>query len=112
MRRCLTDFSQIGRVGRVGGGAGRGRTASKNEQQGWVRRCHRINVTARSRHAPTLPYTGIEYSTGHIQHFLHTGKGGTGRGGGEGRGKGEDRRAGYMNAAGDGLKPTPSCKEI
>ena len=67
---------------------------------------HGINVTEWSRHAPTPPATGLGTVLDTYNTFYYGKKGGTGRGGGEGRGKGEDRRAGYMNAAGDGLKPT------
>ena len=67
---------------------------------------HGFNVTGWSRHAPTPPATGLGIVLDTYNTFYYGKKGGTGRGGGEGRGKGEDRRAGYMNAAGDGLKPT------
>lgn len=67
---------------------------------------HGFNVTEWSRHAPTPPATGLRIVLDTYNTFYIREKGGTGRGGGEGRGKGEDRRAGYMNAAGDGLKPT------
>jgi hypothetical protein len=94
----------------VEAGRGGGRLASKNNRaQG---DSHRINVTERSRHAPTLALRDRVLYTTHTTLFTCGKKGGTGQGGGEGRGKGEDRWAGYMNAAGDGLKPTPSCKEI
>jgi hypothetical protein len=75
----------------VGGvGAGRGRLASKNNRP--------LNKATRSRNQRDGEVTsrshpshyGIEYPTGHILHFLHTGKR-EGRDEEEGRGEGKGK---------------------